>query len=121
MSADGKDGGPPTLAVNLRWTTGVSAAAATAAATESSSQALSSTGMGEGLASIRARAARTLRRISCCFARPGEEPELPLPLAAGPEGDPVSGHKNRLSVGTIFSCQKRALESYCTRTADVFS
>lgn len=46
-------------------------------------------GGGGGLASARARAARTLSRIACRYARPGTEAELPLPLTAGEDGDPV--------------------------------
>ncbi|CAM9214212.1 unnamed protein product, partial [Ectocarpus sp. 12 AP-2014] len=43
-----------------------------------------------GLAAARARAARTLSRIACRYARPGTEAELPLPLTAGEDGDPVT-------------------------------
>lgn len=42
-----------------------------------------------GLAAARARAAGTLSSIACRFARPGTEAELPLPLTAGEDGDPV--------------------------------
>lgn len=46
-------------------------------------------GGGGRLAAARARAVRTLSRIACHYARPGTEAELPLPLTAGEDGDPV--------------------------------
>lgn len=66
----------PTLAVNLRWTVGGGDIGSVSEA-------------GEDLAAARGRAAKALRRITCRYATPGAEAELPLPLAAGPEGDPV--------------------------------
>ena len=42
-----------------------------------------------GLEAARARAAGTLSSVACRFARPGTEAELPLPLTAREDGDPV--------------------------------
>ncbi|CAN0099168.1 unnamed protein product [Scytosiphon promiscuus] len=44
----------------------------------------------KGLEIARERAARTLTRIACRYARPGTEAELPLPLTTGEDGDPVT-------------------------------
>lgn len=53
---------------------------------------------GESLASVRARAVRTLEQIVTRYARRGEEAELPLPLSGdGQQIDPVSGGSRTIS------------------------
>lgn len=48
------------------------------------------------------RAASTLASIACRFARPGTEAELPLPLTAGEDGDPVRVHARLLCCVCVF-------------------
>lgn len=112
-AAPSTDEGCPTLSLNLRWTVEEPAQPASTASTNRLSaekddeDAAGWTEEGESsrlgwgratvtdaafrdsLASARARAAKTLSRMACRYARPGTGAELPLPLAPEEDGDPV--------------------------------
>ena len=95
----------PTLAVNLRWTSSegstpeanpareIGHGQATASSAKSMGGAAGHVGQRRvTFASARARAIQALERVVCCYARPGAEGELPLPILKDGErlDDPVS-------------------------------